>query len=190
MSPKHSLNTYIDVFIINDPKRPWTLKVIDRTLLHQTELSITDFQMYLGDIYVLDNRRGLYRMDITVHQQIIITGRYQAEGFTRFGVFSNNLDDAFEIALANSHSVYEIDWSRTVYPVLLTKYSLLPDSTIEQVALNQNYLVVQSFSKVNTSSGPVVYNYTWIYNRGDRMYNKAFKVINHNTYKTFIDMNR
>lgn len=78
VSKKHSQNTYIDVFIMNDPKRPWTLKVIDRSLLHQTELSISDFQMYLGDIYLLDSRRGLYRMDITIHQQIIITGRYQA----------------------------------------------------------------------------------------------------------------
>lgn len=126
VSAAHSMNTYVDVFILNDPARPWSLAVIDRSLLQQNELSIMDIQMYLGDIYILDNRKGLYRMDITIHQQIVITGRYEAQGFTRFGVYSNNLDDAFEIALANSHAVYEIDWSRTNNPVLLTKYSLLP----------------------------------------------------------------
>jgi hypothetical protein len=129
-------------------------------------------------------------MDITIHQQLIITGRYEAKGFTRFGVYSNNLDDTFEIALANSHSVYEIDWSRPSSPILLTKYSLLPNSSIEQVALNEDYLVVQSFTQVNVSMGVVQYNYTWIFNRGDRSYNKAYKVINHNTPKTVIDLNR
>jgi len=190
VSPAHSLNTYVDVFILNDPMRPWSLKVIDRTLLQQNELSIMDIKMYLGDIYLLDGRKGLYRMDITIHQQLLITGRYQGQGFTRFGVYSNNLDDAFEIALANSHSVYEIDWSRTSNPILLTKYSLLPDSVIEQVALNEDYLVVQSFTKVNTSSGFQQYNYTWVFNRGDRSYNRAFKVLNHDTMRTAINLNR
>lgn len=190
VSAAHSLNTYVDVFILNDPARPWSLKVIDRSLLQQKELSIMDIQMYLGDIYLLDHKKGLYRMDITVHQQIIITGRYEAQGFTRFGVYSNNLDDAFEIGLANSHSVYEIDWSRPSSPILLTKYSLLPDSAIEQVALNEDYMIVQSFTKVNTSGGAQQYNYTWIFNRGDRSYNRAFKVINHNTVRTAISLNR
>ena len=149
-----------------------------------------DIQMYLGDIYLLDGRKGLYRMDITVHQQLIVTGRYEAQGFTRFAVYSYNLDDAFEIALANSHAVYEINWSRTSTPILLTKYSLLPDSVIEQVALNEYYMIVQSYTKVNTSSGMQQYNYTWIFNRGDRSYNRAFKVINHNTVRTAINFNR
>lgn len=36
VSSAHSLNTYVDVFILNDPSRPWSLKVIDRTLLQQS----------------------------------------------------------------------------------------------------------------------------------------------------------
>jgi hypothetical protein len=47
-------------------------------------------------------------MDITIDQQIIITGTYQAEGFTRFGVYSNNLDNQFYVVLANRHTIYEI----------------------------------------------------------------------------------
>lgn len=149
-----------------------------------------DIQMYLGDIYLLDHRKGLYRMDITIHQQIIITGRYEASGFTRFGVYSNNLDDAFEIALANSHSIYEIDWSVTSKPVLMTKYSLLPNSYIEQLAINEDYVVVQSYTQSNSSGLLTTYNYTWIFNRGDRTYSKAFQVISHDTVKTFIELNR
>lgn len=51
-------------------------------------------------------------------------------------------------------------------------------------------MIVQSFTKVNTSSGVQQYNYTWIFNRGDRSYNRAFKTINHNTMRTGITLNR
>ena len=71
-------NTYIDVFIITDPLQPWSLRVIDRSIIHKTELAITDFKMYLGDIYILDYWQGLYRIDITNHMQIIVLGHYPA----------------------------------------------------------------------------------------------------------------
>lgn len=76
-------------------------------------------------------------------------------------------------------------------PILLTKYAILPNSTIEQVVLNLDYLILHSLTPVTTINGShIIYNYTWIFNRADRTYNKAFKVINHNTYKTAIFLNK
>lgn len=75
---KNRHNTYIDVFIITDPLQPWILKVIDRSIIHKSEFAITDFKMYLGDIYVLDYWQGLYRVDLTNHMQIILLGHYSA----------------------------------------------------------------------------------------------------------------
>lgn len=44
---------------------------------------------------------------------------------------------------------------------------------------------------MTTANGSeVTYNYTWIFNRADRTYNKAYKVINHNTYKSAVFLNR
>jgi hypothetical protein len=48
--------------------------------------------VYLGDIFLLDYLNGLFRLDITSGQHITVTGHYQEVGFTRFSVYSDDLD--------------------------------------------------------------------------------------------------
>lgn len=85
---------------------------------------------------MLDYTKGLHRIRINTEEELIYNGFYEAKGFTRFAVYSNNLDDRYELALANSHEVYEIDWSHISDPILITKYSLMPDSDVRQVFVN------------------------------------------------------
>jgi len=67
---------------------------MDRSFLHQDKLSIMDFEVYLGDIYLLDYHSGVIKFDITPAQTIAIVGRYRTDsGFTKLGVYSNNLDN-------------------------------------------------------------------------------------------------
>ena len=66
----------------------------------------------------------------------------------------------------------------------------MPNSLVEQISLNSKYVVVQSHTLENSTGKPVVYNYTWILTRGFRTYTRAYKVIKHNTFKTFMDLNR
>lgn len=61
----------------------------------------------------------------------------------------------------------------------------MPDSVVSQVFLNTRFVFLQSSSM---DSG-VTYNYTWILNRGDRTYSRAFHVIKHNTSNVIIDLN-
>jgi len=61
----------------------------------------------------------------------------------------------------------------------------MADSHVSQVFLNERFVFIQSTS----TEGKVSYNYTWILNRGDRTYTRAFKVLKHNTSKIFIDLN-
>lgn len=57
--------------------------------------------------------------------------------------------------------------------------------------MNLDYLVLHSLTPVTKADGShIIYNYTWIFNRNDRTFNKAFKVINHNTYKSAIFLNK
>ena len=87
-------NTYFEILSANDPRKPFVLKVVDRTFLDLDRLSIMDMKVYLGDIYLLDYHQGIIRMDITGSQQLLITGRYRTDsGFRKFGVYSNNLDN-------------------------------------------------------------------------------------------------
>jgi hypothetical protein len=41
-------NTYVDVFMVNDPRKPWIVTVIDRTFLDMPTLRVTDIQVYLS----------------------------------------------------------------------------------------------------------------------------------------------
>lgn len=65
---------------------------MDRSYIHQDKLSITDFKIYLGDIYILDYHSGVISFDITPSQNIVIKGRYRTEsGYHRLGIYSNNM---------------------------------------------------------------------------------------------------
>jgi hypothetical protein len=83
------------------------MRVIDRSYMGLKELALTDFKIYLGDIFILDYFRGIYRLDITRGQHIVITGHYEGESFTRFAIYPNDLDEQVLIAVANQHAVYE-----------------------------------------------------------------------------------
>lgn len=84
-------NTYMEIFSTKDPYDVQIMKVIDRTYIHTTTLSIVDFQVYLGDIFFLDYLHGLYRLDILHNNDVLITGRYAKDGFTKFGIYSDDL---------------------------------------------------------------------------------------------------
>jgi hypothetical protein len=78
--------------LLNDPFRPWVIKVMDRSYLNLDKLSITDFQVYLGDIYILDYHSGVISFDITPSQNIVIKGKYRTDsGFRKLGVYSSNM---------------------------------------------------------------------------------------------------
>ena len=61
----------------------------------------------------------------------------------------------------------------------------MPDSVVSQVFLNTRFVFVQSTSIDNN----ITYNYTWILNRGDRTYSRAFHVIKHSSANVMIDLN-
>lgn len=61
----------------------------------------------------------------------------------------------------------------------------MPDSKVSQVFLNSRFVFVQSSS----TDGTVTYNYTWILNRGDRTYSRAFHVMRHDASNVMVDLN-
>ena len=69
-------NTYIEVFMINDPNDPWIVEIIDRSFLNSKTLSITDVKIYLGEIFILDQKMGLYRVYINTEEDLKFNGFY------------------------------------------------------------------------------------------------------------------
>lgn len=150
-----------------------------------------DAELYLDDIFVLDYDTGLFRLDILQSQRVEITGRYRDYGFVKFGVYSDDLQDQLIVALANKHSVYEIDWHITYKPVLINKYSLMENSSIKQVFLNDRYLIVQSSADAYNATNPKFeIDYTWIFSKGSRTYLNAYHVINHNSSIVEVEFDR
>ena len=186
----HADNTYMEIFSAKDPSDLQLLRVVDRTFVHAKTMSIVDVKVYLGDIFMLDFLNGLYRLDILRNQDIAVMARYNKEGFTKFGVYSDDLENEVIIALANAHAVYEIDWADTIDPVTLNKYSLVEHSHIRSVNLNDRYLIVQSAANVtNDDNKEIELDYTWVFTKGSRTYMNAYHIINHNSSRVEISFN-
>jgi hypothetical protein len=187
----HAGNTYLEFFSAYDIEDLQVMRVVDRVYLGIKELAITDFKIYLGDIFLLDYFRGIFRLDITHGQHIVITGRYEGEFFTRFSVYSDDLDEQVLLALANQHAVYEVNMDRPSTPILVAKYSLMQHSMVHNIIIDEKYLVVQASANASTGENTTtMLNYTWVFSKNSRTYLNAFKVIDHNSTDVLIDMNR
>jgi hypothetical protein len=160
--------------------------LIDRTFLGVPKLRIIDVKVYLSEIYILDEIKGVYRVYISKSEDLHYQGCYEARGFKRLAVFSPNLDNHIEIAISNGHSIHEVDWTDLESPRLLNKYSLLPDSSVSQIFLNERFIFVRSSSSDSTSA---IYDYTWTFTRGDRTFSRAFAVMKHESSNTMVDLN-
>jgi hypothetical protein len=150
-----------------------------------------DAEIYMDDIFVLDYDTGLIRLDILQSQKIQIKGTYKDYGFEKFGVYSDDLQDEVLIALSNKHSIYEIDWHSPRNPVLINKYSLMENSKVKQLFINDQYVIVQSTADAYNSTKPKFeIDYTWIFTKGSRTYTNAYHVINHNSSIVEVDFDR
>jgi len=172
--------------------KPWTVRVMDRSFLGQDKLSITDFEVYLGDVYILDYFSGVIKFDISKQQSIIVVGRYRTDsGFTRLGVYSSNLDNEFLLVLAHNHTILEVDWTSQINPEIVTKYTIPDNSFIHDLWVNEKYVVVQLSANLTTSTNQSkVYQSTYVLTRGARTYTNAYVAIPHETPQAFVDLHR
>ena len=140
--PNNNHNTYLEILNVNDPLKPWTMAIVDRSFLHQDKLSITDFKVYLDQIYILDFHSGMIRLMITDAEDLVITGRYRSDsGFTKMGIYSDNYDNSFILAFANRHAIYEVDWTNHISPKIIAKYALFDASNVTQIWINEQYVI-------------------------------------------------
>ena len=74
----------------------------------------------------------------------MLDARYRSDsGFTKMALYSGNLDNKFLMVLAHDHSLFEIDWSDTTAPKIVTKYSIPDGSHINSLWCNEQYVAVQ-----------------------------------------------
>ena len=135
--------------VANDPFKCRTLRVIDRSFLHEDKLSITDFKVYYGAIYMLDYHNGVSVFTISNSQHVLVRGRYRTDsGFQKLGIYVGNIDHEVIFALANYHAIYEIDFSNQLQPNIIAKYNLMEDSYVTSLWVNRQYVIAQVVANV------------------------------------------
>ena len=188
----HTHNTYLEVMVANDPFKCRTLRVIDRSFLHEDKLSIMDFKVYYGSIYMLDYHNGVTVLSITNSQQISINGRYRTDsGFEKLGIYIGNLDHELIFALANNHAIYEVDFSNKLQPAIIAKYNLMEGAIVTSLWVNREYVLTQITANVTDGKNESAwYNASLIFTRGTRTYLNAYAVVEHRNYRTIIEFSR
>jgi hypothetical protein len=192
VDPHFDDNTYVEIMSVNNPLKPWTIRVMDRSFLHQDKLSIMDFEVYLGDIYILDYHSGVIKFDITTSQTIVIAGRYRTDsGFTRLGVYSSNMVNEVLLVLAHDHAIYEVDWTDQIKPEIITKYSVPEGAWMHDLWVNEGYVIAQITANLtDEKNATVAYQSTYVFTRGSRTYLNAYIAIPHPNFHAFVDLNR
>ena len=78
-----------------------TISIVDRSVLGLNKLAIMDIQLYMNDIYILDYYSGVYKFHITKSQALLNQAYYRCQYFTKFSIYSDNLQDQLLLAVAN-----------------------------------------------------------------------------------------
>jgi hypothetical protein len=146
----------------------------------------------MGKIYMLDYYSGVIAFSFNPAQKVDIVEQYRAgSGYIRLGVFSATLHDQVLFALANQHAIYEIDFTNQLKPTTIAKYSLMMNSTISSLCVNEEFIVVMTSANVTRFDNSTVWlNITNVFSRRTRSYLTAFQIFQHNTSNTFVDFER
>jgi hypothetical protein len=173
VSQEHKDQTYIEIFKADNPKDPQLLDVIDHTYFEMDSLSIADYQIYANLIYVLIYNKGVYELRLTPDQFVQIRSRFDMRlDITRFRVDRLGFNDDINLVMSNENTIYQFEWDVTTPPVLINKYSLIPNSNVKQVFVDYNYVIAVADSNID---GQIVRR-TWVFTKRANTYLNAYNV--------------
>jgi len=92
--------------------------------------------------------------------------------------------------LAHDHAIWEIDWTNTVQPTIVTKYSIPDGSNIHSLWVNELYVAVQLSANLTSDNGTVPTQSTYVFTRGTRTYTNAYLAIPHPNSHAYVDLDR
>jgi len=98
-------------------------------VLGGSSLSIADFAVYDGLMYVLAYNKGLYELRLTPNQRVEIRSFFEIRmDVNRFAINRLGFNDDLNVVFSNGNSLYQYDWVIGKAPVLTAKYGLMPNS--------------------------------------------------------------
>lgn len=158
---------------MNNPLDPQLIDVLDHTFFNLNSLSIADFQIHMNLIYILIYNKGLYELRVTPDQYVQLRSKFEMQmDMNRFSVDQLGFNDDLNIVMTNGHSVYQFDWDVTTPPVLTHKYTLAPNSQVEQIFVDYNYVIVVA----DVVFGEDLVRRTWVFTKFSNSYLNAYNV--------------
>jgi len=128
-----------------NPLRPQLLDVIDHTFLDIPSLSIADYQIYANNIYILAYNRGIYELRLNPDQNIQIRSKFDIKlDIDRFRVDQLGFNDDLNVVATNGNTIYQFEWDVTSPPTLTAKYTLIPNSKVQQIFVDYNFVVLSA----------------------------------------------
>lgn len=92
------------------------------------------------------------------------------QNINRFRVDQLGYNDDLNVVFANDNTVYQYEWDTLSSASLVTKYALMPGSYVEQIFVDYNFVLVQSWAIVDGEYD----RRSWVFSRDTTLYTHAF----------------
>lgn len=112
-------------------------------------------------------------MRLTRDQNVVIRSIMPiALDITRFRVDQIGFNDDLNLVATNGNTIYQFEWDVTNPPTLTAKYTLIPNSKVEQIFVDYNFVVATVDSVINDE----LVRRTWIFTKRTLSYLHAYNV--------------
>ena len=172
---EHTSDTYVEIFLMDDPLNPQLLDVLDHTFFNLDSLSIADHAVHGLYIYILVYNVGLYEIELHPNQYIEIRSMLPIQlDAAKFHVTQLGFNDDLLVAIANEHTIYQYEWDMRNPATLVAKYSLLPETRVKQLLVGPTFVIAVTESIINA----ILLRRTCIFTRRTLSYLNAYNCFN------------
>lgn len=146
----HENNTFVEIFLIRNAIDPQILDVIDYTFIGEKSLSIADYQISFGHLYILAYGKGLFEIVLAPNQRIYTRNFFDIKmDMYRFRVDRIGFNDDIYLVMTNGNQIYTYEWDNMNPPKLIQKYGLMAGTYVEQLVCDTEFIIVTTNAHID-----------------------------------------
>ena len=88
----------------------------------------------------------------------------------RFFVEQSGFNDDLHLIFSNDNTIYQYLWDVDTVPVLVTKYTLMANSVVEDLLMDDDFVIAQVWENVEE----LLERRTWVFSRRTLSYMNAY----------------
>lgn len=67
----------------------------------------------------------------------------------RFRVIQDGFNDDLHVVFSNENTVYRYEWDAVYEPILVTKYTLMSGSQVDELHMDDDFVIIQATAVVD-----------------------------------------